>query len=175
MKRLFLIGGPMGVGKTAVGRALQALLPGSVFLDGDWCWDANPFAVTPETQAMVLENIRFLLGQFLRCSAYSSVVFCWVMHRQDVIRQILSGLELAGVEVCAISLTADPQALRRRLEGDVAAGVRRADVVARSLSYLPLYDNLDTVKLDTTDCTPEQVARKLLAGGERWNRLRPDG
>ena len=165
----------MGVGKTAVGRALQALLPGSVFLDGDWCWDANPFAVTPETQAMVLENIRFLLGQFLRCSAYSSVIFCWVMHRQDVIRQILSGLELAGVEVCPISLTADPQALRRRLEGDVAAGVRRADVVKRSLSYLPLYDNLDTVKLDTTDCTPEQVARKLLAGGERWNRLRPDG
>ena len=92
MKRLFLIGGPMGVGKTAVGRALQTLLPGSVFLDGDWCWDANPFAVTPETQAMVLENIRFLLGQFLRCSAYSSVIFCWVMHRQDVIRQILSGL-----------------------------------------------------------------------------------
>ena len=175
MKRLFLIGGPMGVGKTAVGRALQTLLPGSVFLDGDWCWDANPFAVTPETQAMVLENIRFLLGQFLRCSAYSSVIFCWVMHRQDVIDQILSGLELAGVEVCAISLTADPQALRRRLEGDVAAGVRRADVVERSLSYLPLYDNLDTIKLDTTDCTPEQVARKLLTGGERWNRLRPDG
>ncbi len=175
MKRLFLIGGPMGVGKTAVGRALQTLLPGSVFLDGDWCWDANPFAVTPETQAMVLENIRFLLGQFLRCSAYSSVIFCWVMHRQDVIDQILSGLELAGVEVCAISLTADPQALRRRLEGDVAAGVRRADVVERSLSYLPLYDNLDTIKLDTTDCTPEQAARKLLAGGERWNRLRPDG
>ena len=175
MKRLFLIGGPMGVGKTAVGRALQALLPGSVFLDGDWCWDANPFAVTPETQAMVLENIRFLLGQFLRCSAYSSVIFCWVMHRQDVIRQILSGLELAGVEVCPISLTANPQALRRRLEGDVAAGVRRADVVERSLSYLPLYDNLDPVKLDTTDCTPEQVARKLLAVGERWNRLRPDG
>ena len=79
------------------------------------------------------------------------------------------------MEVCPISLTADPQARRRRLEGDVAAGVRRADVVERSLSYLPLYDNLDTIKLDTTNCTPEQVARKLLAGGERWNRLRPDG
>ena len=166
MKRLFLIGGPMGVGKTAVGRALQALLPGSVFLDGDWCWDANPFAVTPETQAMVLENIQFLLGQFLRCSAYSSVIFCWVMHRQDVIDQILSGLELAGVEVCPVSLTADPQALRRRLEGDVAAGIRRADVVGRSLSYLPLYDDLDTIKLDTTKDTPRQTACRLLAVAE---------
>ena len=43
MKRLILIGGPMGVGKTAVGRALRNQIPNSVFLDGDWCWDANPF------------------------------------------------------------------------------------------------------------------------------------
>lgn len=43
MKRLILIGGTMGVGKTAVCRELQKLLPGNVFLDGDWCWDAVPF------------------------------------------------------------------------------------------------------------------------------------
>ena len=37
MKRLYLIGGPMGVGKTTVCRALQKSLDRSVFLDGDWC------------------------------------------------------------------------------------------------------------------------------------------
>ena len=40
MKRLYLIGGPMGVGKTTVCRELQKRLDRSVFLDGDWCWDA---------------------------------------------------------------------------------------------------------------------------------------
>ena len=61
MKRLYLIGGPMGVGKTAVCRELQKRLDRSVFLDGDWCWDMSPFQVTSETKKMVLENIVFLL------------------------------------------------------------------------------------------------------------------
>lgn len=57
MKELYLIGGAMGVGKTAVGQQLKRSLPNSVFLDEDWCWDADPFRVTEETTAMVLENI----------------------------------------------------------------------------------------------------------------------
>ena len=43
MKRLWLIGGPMGVGKSRAGRLLRDRLPRSVYLDGDWCWDARPF------------------------------------------------------------------------------------------------------------------------------------
>ena len=46
MKTLYLIGGAMGVGKTAVCQQMKQMLPNSVFLDGDWCWDANPFVVT---------------------------------------------------------------------------------------------------------------------------------
>ena len=80
MKTLYMIGGPMGVGKTSVCRELQRRLDRSVFLDGDWCWDSHPFQVTEETCAMVTENICFLLNQFLRCSAYDHIIFCWVMH-----------------------------------------------------------------------------------------------
>ena len=162
MKRLILIGGPMGVGKTTVGRALQNLLPGSVFLDGDWCWDAHPFTVTEETKAMVLENIRFLLGQFLRCSAYETVIFCWVMHRQEILDAVLSGLDLKGVRVGAFSLWADSEQLARRLEREIAAGLRGADVVERSLAYLPSYDELSAEKIDTTRLSPEETARVLL-------------
>ena len=49
MKTLYMIGGTMGVGKTTVCQQLKQDLPNSVFLDGDWCWDANPFQVTDET------------------------------------------------------------------------------------------------------------------------------
>ena len=76
MKHLYLIGGPMGVGKTTVCQQLKQTLPYSVFLDGDWCWDASPFQVTPETRAMVLDNICHLLNNFLACTAYQNVVFC---------------------------------------------------------------------------------------------------
>lgn len=77
MKTLYLIGGTMGVGKTSACRALQQLLPNSVFLDGDWCWNIHPFQVTEETKALVLDNICYLLNRFLRCSLVESVIFCW--------------------------------------------------------------------------------------------------
>ena len=54
MKTIYLIGGTMGVGKTTVSQQLKKELPNSVFLDGDWCWDADPFQVTEETKAMVM-------------------------------------------------------------------------------------------------------------------------
>ena len=74
MKNLYLIGGAMGVGKTTVCRRLKKDLPNSVFLDGDWCWDADPFLITEETKAMVMDNICFLLNNFLRCSAYENII-----------------------------------------------------------------------------------------------------
>lgn len=63
MKNLYIVGGTMGVGKTAVCQQLKRILPNSVFLDGDWCWDADPFQVTDETKSMVTDNICYLLNK----------------------------------------------------------------------------------------------------------------
>lgn len=38
MKHVYLIGGPMGIGKSTVCNQLNQDLEHSVFLDGDWCW-----------------------------------------------------------------------------------------------------------------------------------------
>ena len=85
MKTLYLIGGTMGVGKTTISRQLKKDLHNSVFLDGDWCWDADPFQLTEETKEMVMRNICFLLNNFLRCTAYDNIILCWVMHEQYII------------------------------------------------------------------------------------------
>ena len=163
MKTLYMIGGTMGVGKTAVSQALKKQLDRAVFLDGDWCWDADPFVVNDETKAMVIRNIRFLLDSFLRCGAYGNVVFCWVMHEQSIRDSILSQLDLTLCEVKAVSLVCSRQARRARLEKDIRAGIRQPDVVERSLSRLPLYDVPGTVKIDTTGMTPEETARLIAA------------
>ena len=96
MKNFILIGGPMGVGKTAASRLLQRQLPGCAFLDGDWCWDMWPFVVTDETRAMVMDNICHVLGNFLRCSVFENIVFCWVMHEQSILDELLSRLDTTG-------------------------------------------------------------------------------
>lgn len=164
MKTLYMIGGPMGVGKTAVCRALQKRLDRSVFLDGDWCWDAHPFQVTEETRTMVTENICFLLNRFLRCSAYDHVIFCWVLHQQEILDGLLARLDTRGCRVRAVSLVASPEVLAARIGADVRAGLRDAGALERSLAYLPLYGALDTEKLDVSLRTPEEAARALEEG-----------
>ena len=163
LKHLYLIGGPMGMGKTAACRELQRRLNRSVFLDGDWCWDADPFQVTEETKAMVVENICFLLNNFLRCSAYDHVIFCWVLHQQAVLDNLLSRLDTRNCRVRAVSLTASPEALASRIERDIQAGKRDQGALERSLAYLPLYAGLDTEILDVSRLTPGETAERLEA------------
>lgn len=161
-KQLYLIGGTMGVGKTSVCRHLKTILPDSVFLDGDWCWDADPFQVTEETKEMVMDNICHLLNNFLRCSAYKIVIFCWVMHEQTILDRILGGLGIQNCDVRNISLVADKETLRNRLEGDIRQGIRTEDVIERSMSRLPFYRNLDTVKIDTSGKTTPEIAGEII-------------
>lgn len=165
MKMLYLIGGTMGVGKTTLCRELNTRLPNSVFLDGDWCWYMDPFTVNDETKAMVMDNICHLLNNFLKCSTIENVVFCWVMHEQGILDDILSRLNLEDCQVAAYSLICTEEALRSRLQRDMDRGLRGSDVLARSISRLPLYGGLDTVKLDTTDQTPSQIVDRILADG----------
>ena len=162
MKHCYLIGGTMGVGKTTVCQLLKQKLPNAVFLDGDWCWDADPFHVTEETKAMVEDNICHLLNNFLICSAYDNVIFCWVMHQQKIIDDICSHLNLEGVQLHCISLTCNEMTLRQRLEKDIAAGIRQPDIVKRSLERLPLYEELRTEKIETSAKNPEEVAAFLV-------------
>lgn len=158
MKHLYLIGGTMGVGKTTVCQKLKRLLPNSIFLDGDWCWDADPFQVTDETKEMVLDNICHLLNNFLACSVYENVIFCWVMHQQEIIDDILERLKTEDIEIHTVSLLCDRNSLCQRLEKDIAQGIRQADIEERSLARLSLYEQLNTAKIDTSQKNPEEIA-----------------
>ena len=44
---------------------------------------------------MVIKNICAVLNNFLKCSVYENVIFCWVMHEQSIIDTIISGLDTA--------------------------------------------------------------------------------
>lgn len=152
----------MGAGKTTVCRKLQQKLQNCAFLDGDWCWDMHPFTVNEETTKMVVDNICHILNNFLHCSVYDNVIFCWVMHKQDIIDSILNSLDTENCDLVNISLIADEQTIRERLSNDVKKGIRNTDVIDRSLARLKLYNNLDTIKIDTTDKSVEQVSNEII-------------
>ena len=158
MKTIYLVGGTMGVGKTSVCQRLKDELPNSVFLDGDWCWCASPFQVTEETKTMVLDNICYILNNFIHCSAYDTVIFCWVMHEQSIIDRIIKEIDTENCKVKKISLITDESSLRDRLTVDVTFGIRTADMIDRSVQRISMYQALDTVKIDTSEAVKNLVS-----------------
>jgi hypothetical protein len=111
---------------------------------------------------MVMDNICHLLNNFLHCTAYEHVIFCWVMHEQAIVDDILARLDTENCRVLSISLLATEKALAERLQKDVDAGLRAPDIISRSLQRLPLYEKLDTVKIDVSDLSPIQAAERMM-------------
>ena len=163
MKNLVFVNGTMGAGKSTVARQLRDLLAPAVYLDGDWCWDMQPFVVNDETKAMVMDNIAFLLNRFLRCTACDTVVFCWVMHQQAIVDELLARLERKSVRFSLFTLTLSEQALIRRLRRDIEAGLRSEDVLARSCARLPLYETMNSVKIDVSQISAQEAAAQIAA------------
>ena len=173
LKKLIIINGTMGVGKSSTSQELMKLLPNSVFLDGDWCWNSYPFNPNEETKTMVMDNITYLLNNFLSCSAYEHIIFCWVMHKEEILRNVLSRLK-GDFQVFCFSLVCSEQALVLRLFGDVAVGARREDVIERSVPRLQNYWDMDTEKIDVTYISAleaaELIENRVKLGQGQMNR-----
>ena len=161
-KRLILVNGPMGVGKTAVCRQLVRLCAPADFLDGDWCWMLEPFTVTAETKELVLSNIAHMLESYGRCTACRTVVFCWVMQTPDIVQQVLGRLPAGLFSPRLITLMASPEALAARVQKDVDARLRGADALARALCYREKYAWAPCT-VDTTHLSPGEAAAAVLA------------
>ena len=99
------------------------------------------------------------MNNFIQCSAYENIVFCWVMHEQTIIDDIVSRLDTENCKIHLISLVCNEKALQARLIKDVDAGIRKEDVLRRSVERLPLYEKLNTYKVDVSKIIPEQSSR----------------
>ena len=156
--------GKGGVGKTTTCQVLKTKLDKSVFLDGDWCWNMHPFVVNKETKKLVLNNICALLNNDIKCNAFENIIFCWVMHEQSIIDDLLSRLDLKDVKV-AISLVCQKEALEKRIQKDIDQGIRKSDVLKRSIERMEMYQKLDTYKIDVSYKTVEKVIDEIMEVG----------
>lgn len=158
MKKLIIINGVPGVGKTAVCKELYKLLIDSVWLDGDWCWMMNPFVVTEENKRMVEDNINFILRSYLNNSSYKYVIFNWVISNERIFKKILRRLDDIEFHLCKISLTCSPESLRERMIEDG----REEEQIVNSINRLKFYDSMNTYKIDTANMSVENVVNKIL-------------
>lgn len=157
MKHVYLIGGPMGIGKSTICNQLNQDLDHSVFLDGDWCWNMDPFIVNQDTKNMVLDNITHCLNNFIHTPGIENIIFCWVMHKQDIIDKIIQKLDTEGVDIHLISLICEKEELIKRM----LINRRDNQTIRKSLQYLELYKDLDTQKIDVTTLDVQKTIDKI--------------
>lgn len=161
MKNLIFVNGTMGVGKTSTCHELLEILQSAVFLDGDWCWYMNPFIVTEESKKMVVANIVHNLRSFLNCSVYENIIFCWVMHKEEIMDDILNQLNDLDYLLHKFTLVASKETLTKRINRDIEAGLRAVETREKSLNRIDMYENMNTRKIDVNEITSMKAAIKI--------------
>ena len=80
------------------------------------------------------------------------------MHDESLIDRVHSWVKGNDFTLYKFSLVCSKNALKMRLKSDITNGVRKDDIVERSLATLPNFLKMDTTKIDVSDITPEQAA-----------------
>ena len=159
--KVIILNGPMGVGKTTVGKYIADHHPGTAFIDGDWCLDIHPFVGNQETKAMAVDNILHMIGNYQKCSVCSMVVLVWLMDEPWVIQKITQGLSAMQAEVKNVTLVCSRENLITRWKDDHACEWRTDEWLNVSLKSLPGFASMDNT-IDTSGLHVEQVAELVM-------------
>ncbi len=146
-KKLIVINGTMGVGKSTISTALKNELENSVMLDGDWCWMMNPWNITEENKKMVEQNIIFLLNSFLNNPSFQYVIFTWVLHKEEILNSILEKINDDNFKLYFYSLMCNKNELIKRMKNNNRTEINIKNAVER----IPLYLAQKSIKIDTTN------------------------
>ena len=159
--KVIILNGPMGVGKTTVGKYIADHHPGTAFIDGDWCLDIHPFVGNQETKAMAVDNILHMIGNYQKCSVCNMVVLVWLMDEPWVIQKITQGLSALQAEVKNMTLVCSRESLIRRWKDDHDCEWRTDEWLNVSLKSLPGFASMENI-IDTSDLSVEQVAELVM-------------
>jgi len=155
--KVIILNGPMGVGKTTVGKHIADRNPGTAFIDGDWCMDIHPFVGNEETRAMAVDNILHMIRNYQDCSVCSMVVLVWLMDDPEVIRRIREGLAALRAEVKYVTLLCDRETLIKRWNNDQNCEWRTDDWLEVSLKSLPGFATMEN-GIDTSGLPVDRIA-----------------
>lgn len=158
---VYIINGPMGVGKTTVGKCLADALPGTAFIDGDWCLDLHPFVGNAETKAMAVDNILHMIANYRNCSVCNAIVLVWLMDDRWVFDEIISGIRLLGLHPIPVTLLCGREELIARWKSDDKCEWRTDEWLQISLKSLPYFAAQDNC-IDTTSLSVTEIVKMIV-------------
>ncbi len=164
--KVIIINGPMGVGKTTVGKRIADRYTGTAFIDGDWCMDLHPFVGNRETKAMAIDNIVHMIGNYQNCSECRMIVLVWLMDDPWVLRCLKDRLSALQTETEYVTLLCDRETLLNRWKNDHRCEWRTDRWLAVSLASLPRFASMENI-LETSGWTVDQVADRIMKQNDR--------
>ncbi len=163
MKRLIVIIGPNGVGKSTTAQSLLNQISRSAYVDSDWCRVINPFPATDETRKAITDNIYCLLRNYLVCKDIQTVIFPYGFHgdrkaRFDEVMQRLNDNHIEfSMKFVIIKCTLEENIKRakkdRREEERIWRGIKNT---------FHFYDDYQYPVIDTTNLSPKQAAARIM-------------
>ncbi len=162
MKKLIVILGSNGVGKSTTAKAFLDKYTGCAYVDADWCRAINPFPFTPSTKKAVTENIYCILKNYLLCEDIDKIVFPYGFHgeRKEIFDTVICKLKEDRIEfeLLPIVLKCSMQENIKRCERDGRETGRIERGLKNTFHY---YDELKYPKIITTKLSPKEVAEKI--------------
>lgn len=156
-----IINGPMGVGKTTVGKYIADLHPGTAFIDGDWCLDLHPFVGDQETKAMAVDNILHMIKNYKNCSVCQMIVLVWLIDEEWVYQHIIDGICALHLKPVSVTLLRSEEQLIQRWRQDKTCEWRIDQWLEISLKSLPYFSALENC-IDTSRLSISETADRIV-------------
>ena len=156
-KKLVIITGPAGVGKSTMVRELFRMMDGCAWLDADWCWMLNPWhSQSVEQRERLIDSFGQILTTYFRDEHTHTVLFSWVIRDALLFQVIRDMVECDDIRVLPIVLICDTEEHQRRLVRDM-----RSEASVNRHEDMHVFKQLGVWTLDTTDLTPLQTAQDV--------------
>jgi hypothetical protein len=158
MKKLIMIAGPAGLGKTTVCQKLFETIDGCAWLDADWCWMVNPYpGKTDEQKCYAEKAFGYILGGYFNDDNTKIIFFSWLMHSDFMFDLVTSQISYKDYKLIKIVLVCEEsEYIRRLIEGN------RSENKIYNPDDMTKYRLINANIIDTTELSVEETADKIL-------------
>lgn len=159
MKRLIIISGPIGIGKSSTADEMLKKLDSAVILDGDLF--GNPNFRSEETLKIEEANIAFTLNSYLQSDAYENILFIWTHPPKRIEEFLLRSVKINCV-VKRILLTGTECALTSHLLKDFSLGKIELKKIKSYVSTLPDFTVFSSyISIDVSGTSVEKISLEI--------------